>query len=381
MKPIRVLQVLTVMVRGGAETMVMNHYRKIDREKVQFDFLVHREERSDFDDEIESLGGKIHRMPQISVNNYFAYKEALSDFFETHPEYKVVHSHINGLGYWVLKMAKQKGVPIRIAHSHNAYAPWYKKVFLKNADLKATLKTTIQSVLKYGTRNSATHYFACGEKAGRWMFGANPIKEIEIINNAIDSSTFKYVEQECMEIKKELGWDGKKVIGHVGSFTEAKNHFFVLNIFNEICKKENDIILILVGDGIFRKKIEKQIESYSIQDKVVLMGVQQDIPKLVKAFDLFLFPSLYEGLPVTLLEAQASGLRIVLSENISREVELTDLMTFVGLDISSEQWATIVINNMDYKREDTSQILVEKKYDVNENAKKLQELYLKGLSY
>lgn len=376
MKPIRVLHVLTIMVRGGAETMVMNYYRKINRDLVQFDFLVHRQERSDFDDEIEQLGGVIHRLPSISPKNYFNYKRALNAFFDEHPEYKIVHCHINGLGHWVLKASKQKGVPVRIAHAHNAYEPWFRKLFLKNADVKATIKTTIQAMLRYGVRKNASHNFACGEKAGKWLFGPNMEEKPTIIHNAIDAELFRYDENAGKMVKKELQIENCKVIGHIGSFTEAKNHIFSLNVFKEVHTLDENTRLVFVGDGPFRKKIEQQISRLGLDGKVLLLGVRDDIPRLVQGFDLFLFPSLYEGLPVTLLEAQAGGLQIVLSENITREVAITNLTTYLPLDLPVDQWGETVKNKLEYLRRDTYEEIVERNYDINQNAAELQKFYL-----
>lgn len=374
---IRVLQVLTIMNRGGAENMIMNYYRNMDRSKVQFDFLLHRQEEGAFDQEIESLGGKIYRMPAISPKNYFRYKQALSLFFDEHPEYQIVHSHLNALSSFVLKEAKKRNIPLRIAHSHLAVEPFaIKKIFSPNTDVKATIKDSIQSLIRKSVRKYATHYFACGQKAGDWLYGKGARSSVEVINNAIDSKKFIYDEQTAQTVRKELAVQGKKVIGHVGRFNEQKNHFFLIEIFEKVAKALPDARLILIGDGNLRLKIEQRVKELNIHEQVIFLGLQDNIPRLLQSFDLFLFPSLYEGLPVTLIEAQASGIPIVASDTITSEVDITGLLTFCSLSDTAQYWAEKVVKNIDHRRENTYQLIVDGKYDIAENARKLQEFYL-----
>lgn len=377
-KPIRILQVLTIMNLGGAETMIMNYYRHVDRKKVQFDFMLHREERGFFDDEIESLGGKIYRMPPISPKNYSGYKSKLNAFFDAHPEYTIVHSHLNALSSIILKVAKNKGIPVRIAHSHLAVEPYViKKIFKKNTDIVATIKDSIQSLVRHKVPKYANHYFACGVKAGEWLFGKANAEKVKVINNAINSSLFIFDEKKSQEVKKRLNISNKKVIGHVGRFNEQKNHFFLIKIFNEICKKNKDTILVLIGTGNLMQQIKAKVKELNIEDRVLFLGLQKNIPELLQAFDFFLFPSLYEGLPVTLIEAQASGLPILTSSTVTTEVNITGLVNFMELDTPEKQWADEVLNRINYKRKDTSTEIKNGGYDIYENAIQLQNFYLK----
>lgn len=376
-KPIRILQVLTIMNRGGAECMIMNYYNNINRNKVQFDFLVHREERGAFDDEIEDLGGKIHRMPAVSPNNYFDYTKKLNAFFKKHEEYQIVHSHLNALSSIVLGIAKKNNVPIRIAHSHIAIeSNIFKNIFKKNTDIKATIKDTIQSLVKYRVAKEATHFFACSIKAGEWLYGNNPSSNVVVINNAIDASIFSYNVNKAVEIKKEHNLAGKKVIGHVGRFNEQKNHFFLLNIFKKIIKKDPNCVLVLVGIGNLMDSIKKEAERFDIKDKVLFLGMRDDINDILQGFDLFLFPSLYEGLPVTLIEAQASGLAIVASNTITPEVDLTGLITFLSIKDSESKWADTVLDKLNYNRKINFEQIKSGRYDIHENAKSLQQFYI-----
>ncbi|TYA72049.1 glycosyltransferase family 1 protein [Seonamhaeicola marinus] len=362
---------------GGAETMIMNYYRNIDRTKLQFDFLLHREEKGHFDDEIIALGGKIYRMPAISPKNYFNYKKALNDFFDEHPEYKIVHSHLNALSSIILGIAKKKYVPVRIAHSHLAVEPFaLKKIFKKNTDIKATIKDSIQSLIKGGVPKSASHYFSCGIKAGDWLFGKKNRDKVLVINNAIDSSKFTFSSFLSKKKKEELGITGKKVIGHVGRFNEQKNHFFLVNIFNEILKKDKNCILVLVGSGNLQPSIEEEAKRLKIYESIKFLGLRTDIPEILQSFDLFLFPSLYEGLPVTLIEAQACGLRIVTTNTVTSEVDITNLITFKSLEDSYEDWAYTVLERINYTRENTNHLIEKGGYDIFENARNLQTFYL-----
>lgn len=378
MEPIRVLQVLTIMNRGGAETMIMNYYRHIDRNKVQFDFLLHRDEKGAFDDEIRQLGGQIYYMPPIAPQNYFKYKDKLKQFFDEHKEYQIVHSHLNALSSIVLGVAKLKGISVRIAHSHIAIEPRvFMKIFKRNTDIKATLKDTLQALIKYKVKKNATHYFACGLKAGEWLFGSENKDQITIINNAIDASLFSFNEVTSKKIKASLGLTGKKVIGHIGRFNEQKNHFFLIKVFEKLVKENNNLHLVLIGCGNLMDNIKVEAKKLGLIEKISFLGVRSDIPDLLQAFDLFLFPSLYEGLPVTLIEAQASGLKIITSTTVSPEVAITPLVSFCSLKENEDFWVKKVIHNLEYTRVDTYNDLVVGNYDIKENANKLQQFYLK----
>lgn len=380
-KPLRILQVLTIMNRGGAETMIMNYYRNIDRTKVQFDFLLHRQEQGSFDEEIISLGGKIYRMNAISPKNYLNYRRSLSQFFDQHPEYKIVHSHLNALSFIILQIAKKKKIPIRIAHSHIAVEAFaIKKIFTPNTDVKATIKDSIQSLIRHRVRKYASHYFACGKKAAIWLYGKKNLEKVTIINNAIDSSRFTFNQNTRKKIRQNFQIpENAKLIGHVGRFDEQKNHFFIVKVFQELIKIESSAQLILIGDGGLRPKIENLISETSLTSKVHFLGIREDIPELLQAIDIILFPSLYEGLPLTLIEAQAAGLKIVASDTVAKEVDLTGLIMFKNLNEPAEKWAKLILENLDYPRNNNHKLIVKGNYDINSNAKKLQQLYQKLL--
>lgn len=358
-EPIRILQVVTYMGRGGLETMLMNYYRNIDRSKVQFDFLTHRSEKADYDDEIENLGGKIYHLPRLNPFSK-SYLNELDNFFKEHREYELVHCHQDCLSGIVLKIAKKNGVRFTIAHSHSAS---------QDKNLKYLIKVLAKkSIKKYSDK-----MFACGEYAGKWMFETD---DFEVINNAIDTDLYIYNEKKSFEVRKKLGIEGKFVVGHVGRFSYPKNHKLIINIFDEVQKIEPDSVLILVGDGNMRGEIEDMVKVLGIEDKVKFMGVRSDVNELMQAMDVFLFPSLYEGLPVTMVEAQASGLKCIISDKVPPECVLTDNVDVVKLNESSKIWASKVLKYKSYDRQNTKQAIEKANFDIKVNAKYLQEFYL-----
>ncbi len=375
-KPIRVLQVFTIMNRGGAESMIMNYYRHINRSKVQFDFLVHRKERGTFDDEIERLGGGIYRLGHIPFHNIKAYKNVLDDFFQLH-KYQIVHSHLNAMSKYVLQSAKKNNIPFRIAHSHTVLPKLSFKNIIKNKlSIIDILKIIYKNQAKKNIYNYITHAFACEEKAGKWLFGQRLINEIKIINNAINANRFVYNNEVKKKIKNELKLNDKIVFGHIGNFTFPKNYHKLIDIFHEIHKQNPESILLLIGDGTLKPAIVKKVKKLNLQDSVRFMGIQKDIPYFMQAMDAFIMPSLYEGLPVTLIEAQAAGLKCFVSDTVDNNVDITGLVDFIPLDDSPKIWAEYILNNINYERKNTFNQIVTKKYDIKQNALELQNFYL-----
>lgn len=361
MQQIRVLQVVTYMGRGGLETMLMNFYRNIDREKIQFDFLVHRDFEADYDEEIRQLGGRIYRLSRLNPVSR-DYLNQLDSFFKEHPEYKIVHSHVDCMAGIPLKYAKKNGVPVRIAHAHNSNQTKNKKYLLK--------LLYKQMIPKY-----ATNLYACAEAAGRWMFGNH---EFSVLNNAIDSRKYCYNFETAKRVRAELKISEKTlVIGHVGRFDPQKNHEFLVKIFAEILRRVPEAKLLLVGAGDLQADVQKQVLSLGIQDHVIFTGVRSDVYDLLQAMDVFLFPSLYEGLPVSIIEAQAAGLPCVISDKVPIECKKTDLVQQVNLTENYEMWAETVISAAQQnERKDTSEEIKNAGFDVCENAHQLEKFYL-----
>ena len=358
---IRVLHVVTYMGRGGLETMLMNYYRHIDRSKVQFDFLVHREFEADYDEEIKSLGGRIYHVSRL-VPWSRKYKAELRRFFRTHPEYKIVHVHQDCLSSVALQCAKECGIPVRIAHSHNSNQDKNIKYLFKRYYMRKIPET-------------ATELFACGKAAGDWMFGG---KAYQLLPNAIAAEKYIYEEEKAKKIKKELDLEKNIVIGHIGRFNPQKNHKFLIDIFEKCFEKNQKVRLMLIGDGEGRKEIENKVKERGLQDNVIFMGVRKDVPELLQAMDVFVFPSLYEGLPVTMIEEQAAGVPAVISDRVSEECIITkDLVKVEGLEETPEQWAGEILKQVKISKRDRSEEIKRAKYDVETTAKWLEEYYLK----
>lgn len=356
----KVLQVVTNMDRGGLETMLMNYYRHIDREKVQFDFLVHRQERAAYDDEIEALGGKIYRLPRL-VPWSKSYLTTLNQFFDNHPEYKIVHVHQDCLSSVILKAAKNHGVPVRIAHSHNA-----------NQD--KNLKYPIKLWYKRDIPRYATNLFACGKDAGDWMFGGAPY---QIINNAIDVATYTCYPAKRTEMRQRLGISDELIVGHVGRFNPQKNHPFLLSIFAALLKKEPNAVLLLVGGGEDMTRIQAKAQELGISNHVRFLGIRSDVADLMQAMDVFVFPSLYEGLPVTMVEAQAAGLPCLISDKVPPECILTEgLVDVMPLSAEAEAWAEKILEKRNTPRTDRSAEIAAHGFDITTEAVKLQEFYI-----
>ena len=358
--PIRILHVVTYMGRGGLETMIMNYYRHMDRSKVQFDFLVHRDFRADYDDEIESLGGQIFRIPQL-IPWSKRYLRTLEQFFRSHPEYRIVHVHQDCLSSVILKVAEKCGVPVRIAHSHSSSQD-------KN------VKYLIKQFYKKQIPAHATQLFACGKDAGDWMFGGAPYR---IVNNAIDSSAYTFDTVKRGKMRQELAIaEDAFVIGHVGRFNAVKNHTFLLDVFAEVKRHNENAVLLLVGDGDLRAEMEQKAATLGISDCVIFTGIRSDVPDLMQAMDCFVFPSLYEGLGIVAVEAQAAGLPCIVSSGVPQECDITSLIDHIPLEEDLSVWASRILEHCNSKRSDTSNDIISSGYDIEANAQWLQDFYL-----
>lgn len=360
----RILHIVTYMGRGGLETMLMNYYRHIDRSKVQFDFLVHRDFEADYDQEILKMGGRIYHVSRL-IPWSITYKMKLMAFFREHPEYKIVHVHQDCLSSVALQCAKVCGVPVRIAHSHNS-----------NQD--KNLKYLIKKIYMKKIPMYATDLMACGKMAGDWMFGR---RQYTVICNAIDTRKYVFTPTVSDESRQKLQIEKNDiVIGHIGRFHPQKNHSFLIDIFFECVKQNSNVKLLLVGDGNNKKKIQDKVDYLGISDKVIFTGVRTDIPELLQAMDVFVFPSLYEGLPVTLIEAQAAGLPCVISNCISDECVVTDgLITYKGVDESPDKWAKCILEQVSNSRRNHMEEIQNAGYDVVSAATWLEDFYLKKL--
>jgi len=358
MKPIRVLHVTAGMDRAGLETFIMNVYRNINREKVQFDFLLRVQKRCDYEDEIEGLGGNVYRTYPKS-SNIFKSVHKTAEFFRCHKQYKAVHIHTDtALSVLDAAIARCFSKASVIVHSHNisSRARW--------------ITLLLRPQLKYFTN----YRFACSNEAGKWLFGNGTST---IINNGIDTQSFSYIPDKANKIKKEFNLEDKFVVGHVGRFSHQKNHRFLLKIFKQIKQREPNSVLVLVGRGELEKYVMEDVHLLGLGDSVRFLGVRSDINEIMLMFDVFLFPSLFEGLAVAAIEAQASGLKCFFSDTVSTEVKITDLVEFIPLTQSPAYWAAQILKHKDdFVRKDRYAEIVQNKFDIKENAKWLEEFYL-----
>mgnify|MGYP004510592227 CR=1 FL=1 len=363
--PIRIAQIIGKWLGGGVESVVMNYYRHIDRSKIQFDFICDEDSTNIPYDEINSLGGKVILIPpyQKVIKYHNELKKVLKD-----GNYKIVHSHINTLSVFSLWAAKSAGVPIRIAHSHST------------TNKKEKKKNLMKQVLKHFSKVFATDYMCCSELAGRWLFGDKEYDKgnVYLLNNAIDLDKFKYDENIRKEKRKELNIsDDTLVIGHVGRFVEQKNHRFLIDIFNEVHKERENSILLLAGQGPLMDEIKEKVSGLGLNESVRFLGQRNDIDTLYQVFDAFVLPSLYEGLPVVGVEAQATGLFCILSDDMTMETKVIDTTKFLSVKISPDVWANNILNMWnDYKRKNTQNEIRNNNFDIKMEAENLEKKYM-----
>lgn len=364
-EPIRIPQIVGKWLGGGIEAVVISEYLAMDKSKIQFDFICDEDSTNIPYDLIEKNGGRVIIIPPYQ--KAFKYHKELKKVLKEN-NYKIVHSHISTMSVFSLFAAKCAGVPVRIAHSHST------------TNKKEKKKNLMKQVLRPFSKVFATNYMCCSELAGRWLFGNKEYDKgnVYLLNNAIDLDKFKYDEKLRKKKRKELGIkDDTLVIGHIGRFVAQKNHTFLIDIFNEIYKKNNNSILLLAGQGPLMEDIKNKVKDLNLDDSVKFLGQRNDANELYQAFDVFLLPSLYEGLPVVGVEAQAAGLLCYLSDDMTKETKVLDITKFMSLNNTPEEWADNILDDVKkYKRIDTSKEMTAKNFNIKEEAKKLEEYYL-----
>lgn len=368
---ITVLHVVSCMNRAGQETFIMNIYRNIDRSKVQFSFLCYSHEKGDYDDEIIELGGKIYYVPCISGANPLSYTinkiHVLKNWFIDHRQaFNVVHIHTYHASDVLssLESLRQAGVKNRIIHSHNSCGP----------------HVTYHKICRFLCQFYRYDKFACGKEAAKWLHGNEYFKSnVNIIYNGIDTEKFRFKDEVRDRYRQSLNLVGKYVIGHIGRFNYQKNHKKIIDVFKSYSEVNNNAVLLLVGKGELEGQIKTMVDKAGLSDKVFFLGTREDIPELLSAMDVFLFPSLHEGFSVCSIEVQCSGLPIITSDIPSmRESDLTGLLTFLSLQSSSYDWAKCIGDkNVDRKRGEFCTIVKNKGFDIKTIARKLESEYLK----
>ncbi len=368
-KPIRVLHVLGTTSLGGAESRIMDLYRHIDRDKIQFDFLIHTQKEGFFDKEIRQLGGNIYYLPSFRVYNYFSYKKACKEFFAKHKELQVVQGHMTSTASIYLPIAKKAGIPVTVAHA-------------RSAGVDKGLKGFLTKLLRRNLYKRCDYMFSCSDLASRAVFGDKQYEanQVVFVPNAVDIKAFLPDEQMRTKIRKEYGLEDSLVIGHVGRFHYAKNHEFILEIFAEFSKKNEQAKLFLLGDGPLKQEMEAKAGELGIAPKVIFAGNQNPIAPFYQAMDAFLFPSRFEGMPGTVVEAQAASVPCLIADTITSQVKVTDLVTFQSLEQKAEVWASqleqLITANKLQKQKEVD--LSKTNYDVNHQVKQYEQFYVTG---
>lgn len=360
----RVLHIGMTYNPGGVESFVMNYYKNMDLERIQFDF-VDMYKGIAYKDEIEKLGGNIFSIPHFKKNPIKNYRN-LTDLIKSQ-NYDVIHVHMLSAAYVLpLTAAKRSGVKTIIAHSHNSSkAPGVVRGVLNRVNRRSLLK-------------NSTHFLACSEAAGKWLFAESQnSREIKIINNAIDVSGFSFNEETRRNVRERMEIEGKFVIGHVGRFDKVKNHEFLLDVFYQVHKRNSDAVLLLIGEGKLKEKIQKKVSMLGIGQSVYFLGTRSDINELMQAMDIFLLPSHSEGLGIVAIEAQAAGIETILSTEVAAEAAVTELAEFMSLSVSAEEWAKSILRyEKGYSRRSHVTEIAEAGYDIRQESKVLESIYL-----
>ena len=335
---------------GGMESYIMNLYRHVDRSRLQFDFVNNLSSDIAFSDEIKALGGRIFNVPMIR-NGIKEHYKAMDDLFgNTHYEALYYQANRKLKNADLFKAAKKHGVPRRILHSHNT------------RDLDESRVNNIRIKLTEKSLNSyLTERFACSEGAGKWMFpGATDVK---VVNNGVDTAIFDYDDQKAATIRMERGAENKKIFGTVGRICREKNSLFLVDIFNEIHKKDENTLFWHIGGGALEDEMRKKISEYGLEDSYIMLGRQSNVADFLNAIDLLLLPSVHEGFPITLVEAQCSGMKCLVADNITRSVDITGNVSFKSIDDSASDWADEALALSSYQRSSCRDILIDKGFD------------------
>ena len=403
-QPLIVLHVVGRMDIGGAESRIMDLYRNIDREKVQFVFCQHTTDRCAFEDEVERLGGRVYHVPRFNVKNYFTYKKAWEKLFAKHPEIQVVQGHMTSTASIYLPIAKKAGVRTTIAHA-------------RSAGVDPGIKGKITNFLRKNLYKKCDYRFTCSKLAAEAVFGNQEEnnRKARFIPNAINVEQFAFDKETRDKVRKELGVSDSFVIGHVGRFAPMKNHKYMLQILQQCVKLEQEnmlppVKLLFLGDGSLKEEIQSQAKELGLESRVLMPGNKKDVYRYYQAMDYFLLPSFYEGLPGTAIEAQASGLPGIMSDTVTEEAVVTDLLQMRSIEEEPKRWAEEIVTTLLQERKGTkdSKVPIEDEeisseeqsihmldfrcekrqiyagmvkrasFDVKEQAKRMQGFYLTG---
>ncbi len=363
--PIRVLMVVGQMNRAGIENLLMELYREIDRTKVQFDFYTFHREAGQFDEEIRSLGGRVYYNDAISVKNILTLPKRIEAFCRANPEYKIIHAHMNQWCGLILKGAKAAGVPLRISHSHTSV-------------VARSWKNRLKDLVKLPTNSHANYKIAVSDKAGKWLYGEKAVArgEVHFWKNTIRHEAFAFSEELRAEKRAELGLGDSFALIHVGNLRYPKNHPYLLRVFAEVLKLHPNSKLLCIGNDEGGGEIKQLAKDIGIFEQILFLGSRADVPELLQAGDVFVFPSFYEGFPCSVLEAQAAGLPCVVSDRITKEILVTPLVEMRSIDEEPSAWAKRVLERREECRVQTGEMIAQAGYSLTDFVLQTQEFYL-----
>ena len=364
-EPIRVLQIIGIVAGGGVEAVIMNYYEHIDQTKVQFDFIVHNDNKIDITPKVEALGGRVYKVTPY-YKNPIAFMWDIYKVIKRH-HYRIVHSNMNTLSAFSLFAAWAAGAPVRILHNHSTSSPG------------ETKRNIMKFMLRPFSRLFATHYFACSRLAGEWMYGRKMMDsgKVTIINNAIDLGKYAFNSHRRKILRKEMGLTDEFVIGHVGRFVFPKNHEFLIDVFAKDYKKNPHMVLLLIGDGPLRSAMEEKVKKLGLTDHVKFLGLRNNVQDFYHVMDILVLPSHYEGLPVVGVEAQANGLPCLFSTKVTKETRLTHSAQFLDLEAGASMWAEEIISIKCERNKKAGEELRHAGFEINKEARNLANFYTK----
>ena len=361
---IKILHIVPRLDSGGVERLLLNYYTYMDKTKFRFDFIVHGNEEGMIEKDFKQIGSKVFHIKPKRGN----FLDNLISMYKIIKEnnYDVIHVHQGFISVFPIYFAKKANIKVRIAHSHLAF----KK---ENAFV-----TILNKIFKFYLKRYATHWFACGLDAAKYLWGDKALREgkVFIMKNAIELDKFRFNPYIRGKVRKNLNIEGKFVVGNVGRFSYQKNHEFLIKIFYEINKKDKNAVLLLVGNGELEQDIRKQVMEMGLEDSVIFLGARNDVNELMQAMDVFVLPSRFEGLPVVCIEAQAASLACFVSESITEEVKITDLIHFISLTKTPAYWSDEILRcKKTYERKDIVHNLTESGYQITYEFRKLENSY------
>lgn len=365
--PIRILHFIGSLDIGGSQAMVMNIYRKIDRQKIQFDFIIDHENGTFFKNEIESLGGRVYFFPNMNGKNIFKVLKFWNNFFIKHNEYKVIHFHVRSYTSLLIPIVKKNGL-FTIVHSHSTS---------NGNGLFSLIKYFLQLPLRF----QGDYFLACSDEAGRWLFGDNVLrkKNYKTIPNAIDGKKFYFDIDKRNEVRKKLDINDECfVLGNIGRMTYSKNQMFLVELLYEIKKTHSNVKLLLVGDGETYNSIREKVIDMKLENEVIMIGSSSTPELFYHAMDVFVFPSFWEGLGIVTIEAQANGLKCIVSDKIPKSIDIgSNLISYLSLNSSKITWIEKIFSNPP-KRINQEQKLKQSGFEIENNIIWIEKFYIKN---